>query len=547
MRCSSTRLFIAVLLVLSLVVPLPALAIDQSDLLKKIEDLTKELDKVKQQMQDIQKKDEAKEQRITKVEKKADEAKKPSWLEIGGDYRFRLDSLKGNVHDYMQYDPTTQYGPLPSPIPGVNMYTYSRPTNGYDPKNDTLMTNRFGLNLRARATEDITVKARLLMYKVFGGSDSGAVSDQFFSPDKSGVFDGNFGHIPQDNVLRVDQAFATWSNIANLPVWFSVGRRPSTGGVPSNIRQNKEYSGNSGVPALLVDYAFDGMTLGVAPDIDALPGAYAKLCYGRGFDSGLRPGNNGLKDTDMIGLNVVPYDTDNLRVEFQWNRAFNMMSNPPIDTWGNVQANVGDIDQFGGLVMGKINNVGPGDLNLFASAAMSRSHPSGNTYSLPFGYMDMNGNGVFDAGDMQFTGDYGLLNDGNSKDGHSGAAVYLGARYDLKSTGTKIGLEYNHGSKYWIAFAPASDDMWASKLGTRGNVYEAYVIQEIKSKPISKFGKAYARLGFQHYDFNYTGSNGWLGEPRKISDLNMTNPMDTQMYPPLRKADNIYLTFDVEF
>lgn len=541
------RLFLAALIALTLAVPLPAFAVDQADLLKKIEDLTRELDKVKQQMQEIQKKDDAKEQRITKVEKKADDAKKPSWLEIGGDYRFRLDSLKGSVHDYMQYDPTTQYGPLPSPIPGVNMFTYSRPTSGYDPKNDTLMTNRFGLNLRARATEDITVKARLLMYKVFGGSDSSAVTDQFFSPEKSGVFDGNVGHIPQDNVLRVDQAFATWSNIANQPVWFSVGRRPSTGGVPSNLRQNKEYSGNSGVPALLVDYAFDGMTLGVAPDIDILPGAYAKLCYGRGFDSGMKPMNNGLKDTDLIGLNVVPYDTDNLRVELQWNRAFNMMSNPPIDTWGDVQANVGDIDQFGTLVMGKINNVGPGDLNLFASAAMSRSHPSGKTYSLPFGFMDMNGNGMFDSGDMQFAGDYGLLNDGTSTEDHTGSAIYVGARYDLKNTGTKIGLEYNYGSKYWIAFAPAADDMWASKLGTRGNVYEAYVIQEIKSKPISKLGKAYARLGFQHYDFNYTGSNGWLGDPRKISDLNTFNPMDTQMYPPLRKANNIYLTFDVEF
>ncbi|MBI5847878.1 MAG: DUF3373 family protein [Nitrospirae bacterium] len=541
------RLFFAAMIALALLVPHPAFALDQADLIKKIEDLTRELDKVKQQMQEIQKKDDVKEQRITKVEKKTDEAKKPSWLEIGGDYRFRLDSLKGDVHDYMQYDPTTQYGPLPSPIPGVAMYTYSRPVSSYEPKNDTLMTNRFGLNLRARATEDITVKARLLMYKTFGGSDSSAVSDQFFSPEKSGVFDGNVSHIPQDSVLRVDQAFATWSNIANQPIWFSVGRRPSTGGVPSNLRQNREYSGNSGVPALLVDYAFDGMTLGVAPDIDILPGAYAKLFYGRGFDSGMRPMNNGLKDTDLIGLNVVPYDTENLRVELQWNRAFNMMSNPPIAAWGNVQANVGDIDQFGSLVMGKVNNIGPGDLNLFASAAMSRSHPSGKTYSMPFGYMDMNGNAIFDAADMQFSGDYGLLNDGTSKENHTGSAFYLGARYDVKATGTKIGLEYNHGSKYWIAFAPAADDMWASKLGTRGDVYEAYLIQEIKSKPISKLGKAFVRLGFQHYNFNYTGSNGWLGEPRKISDLNTMNPMDTQMYPTLRKANNIYLTFDVEF
>ena len=62
------------------------------------------------------------------------------------------------------------------------------------------------------------------------------------------------------------------------------------------------------MPSLLVDYAFDGMTLGYAPDIDALPGAYAKICYGRGFESGFNAGHtaNSIKDTDMLGIAVVP-------------------------------------------------------------------------------------------------------------------------------------------------------------------------------------------------------------------------------------------------
>ena len=32
------------------------------------------------------------------------------------------------------------------------------------------------------------------------------------------VFDGNMGHVPQDNTLRVDQAFATWSGVGGAPV-----------------------------------------------------------------------------------------------------------------------------------------------------------------------------------------------------------------------------------------------------------------------------------------------------------------------------------------
>ncbi len=99
------------------------------------------------------------------------------------------------------------------------------------------------------------------------------------------------------------------------PVWFSVGRRPATDGAPTNLKSNNERPGNGGTPALLVNYAFDGMTLGYAPDIDMLPGFYAKVCYGRGFDSGFRATpTNSLKDTDMLGVAVIPVDTDPLRV-----------------------------------------------------------------------------------------------------------------------------------------------------------------------------------------------------------------------------------------
>ena len=54
-----------------------AQAVDQDDLLKKIDMLSKELDNLKQQMQEIQKKDAVKEDRMVAVEKKAEEAAGP--------------------------------------------------------------------------------------------------------------------------------------------------------------------------------------------------------------------------------------------------------------------------------------------------------------------------------------------------------------------------------------------------------------------------------------------------------------------------------------
>jgi len=125
----------------------------------------------------------------------------------------------------------------------------------------------------------------------------------------------------------------------------------------------------------------------------------------------------------------------------------------------------------------------------------------------------------------------------------SGTALALGVRYDLPSN-TKLGLELNHGSKNWITFAPAADDMWTSKVGTRGNVYDAYLIQELDKKPVSSFfSKAFFRIGYQYYDFQYTGSNNWVGAPVKIADVNGQMMTTT----PLQKAHNLYATFEVQF
>jgi hypothetical protein len=140
-----------------------------------------------------------------------------------------------------------------------------------------------------------------------------------------------------------------------------------------------------------------------------------------------------------------------------------------------------------------------------------------------------------------------LYNGAENKANHSGWAAYLGARYDILSTGTKIGLEYNYGSQYWIGMVPAADDLWTSKLGTRGSVYEVYIIQQLNRKPIAKRGNAFVRLGYQYYDFNYTGSNNWVGAPLKISELNSSDPSKAQMLAPVKNAHDIYFTFDVLF
>ncbi|MFA7404135.1 MAG: DUF3373 domain-containing protein [Pelobacteraceae bacterium] len=409
---------------------------------------------------------------------------------------------------------------------------YLQQNAAYKPKNASLYTNKFGLDLTAKPIKDITVHARLGIYKAFGTQSDSATTGNFFA-DRVGAFDGTVGHIPTDSKLNVDRAYATWSNIADQPVWFSVGRRPSTNGVPAHLRLNKTSPGSTGTPALLVDYAFDGVVLGYAPDIDMLPGASAKVCYGRGFESGMTTQTNGLNDTDMLGISVIPIDTDPLRVWLQWNRGYDIFDFPSMNNtvFGNTAPaiNLGNIDWYGTGVLSTLKNVGPGTLQLFGDVGLSVTHPNGNV-SQNAGFQGLM-SGEFFAQDFA------------PKD-RTGWAAYAGIRYDLPSK-TKIGFEFNHGSKYWITFAPSADDMWTSKLGTRGNVYEPYVIQELNLKPLSSyFAKAFVKLGYQYYDFEYTGSNNWVGAPQKISEI---KPTDLMLMTPLKSAHNVYGTFEVQF
>lgn len=528
-------------------------------------DLQVKIDKLSQQMEDLK-------GQVQKIEDKS----LGKWLTIGGSYQFRMDSLHGktaaytdamgtftNVANYYAgtygFDGYMQAMGMQTTLMNTTKYSAAVPTAAYfnsvigplvmggtvaadykasyKPKNETLYTNKFALDLKAKATQDVTVNVKLGMYKVFGSQDDNAVTGNAFFSDRTGVFDGTLGHVPSDSKLNVDRAYATWSNIMEQPIWFSVGRRPSTDGAPTNLKSNNERPGNGGTPALLVNYAFDGMTLGYAPDIEMLPGFYAKVCYGRGFDSGFRgTTTNSLKDTDMLGVAVIPVDTDPLRVWMQWNRGFNIFDFPVMNdtAFGNTapSVNLGSIDWYGIGAMSTLKKVGPGDLNFFVDGGISVTHPNQNV-----------------SGQAMFQGLMtGSPLSPEAPESKTGYAVYAGVRYDLPSR-TKLGFEYNYGTKNWITFSPAADDMWTSKVGTRGHVFEPYVIQELNLKPVSSyFAKAFFKLGYQYYDFNYTGSNNWVGAPVKISNLDtFTANGGMLLQAPVDKAHDIYGTFEVHF
>jgi hypothetical protein len=593
-----------VALIAGMLMPMAAYA-TEADLMKKIEALAQQNELLAQQLQALKGQVQANEAKAAAPVAQAaasndaalDELKSQvkqlegkslgKWLTVGGDYRFRYDYLEGqtktftdvagtfaNAQNQLQaeffanpaaasslnpgwtsaqalsglmgfaqgmntvgtYDQAVAFLANPNNAGMVGaMGAFAKTVPAYKPKNTGLMTNKFDLDLNAKATQDVSVTARLAMYKVFGSQNDGAIMNAGSAPffaDRTGVFDGTLSHVPSTSNLNVDRVYATWSNIADKEIWFSVGRRPSTEGAPSNLKLNKPRPGTGGVPSLLVDYAFDGLTLGYAPEIDALPGAYAKFCYGRGFEGGYNDAaGNSLTDTDMIGISVVPIDTDPLRVWLQWNRGTHIFDAPAMSNtyFGNTasKADLGDIDWLGAGFMSTYKNVGAGMLHVFGEVGVSKTHPNNNV-SAQNGFQGL------------LTGTFFNPEAPTDK---TGTGIALGVRYDLPSK-DKFGFEYNRGSKNWIPFSPAADDMWTAKAGTRGNVIEAYYIKDLDLAPVSSFfSKAFFRLGVQRYNFDYTGSNNWVGAPVDMDSVN--GQMST--LTPLENATNVYATFEVKF
>ncbi len=510
------KLILIVFTVCSMLFPAASYAIERDVLLDMIDELSQ---KVERLTKEIETKEAVQDETIVTHEKKikdaaynADKAVDISRFSLYGDYRFRADSVRAKFpaqHTY--YYPAMGFGSDKS----------------FTAENDSIMTHRFRLNVEAKATENIGFVGRLAMYKVAGSQTSSSLSsgtDPMFGifAHNGMLFDGNTGHLAKDNILRVDRAFINWMNIGGKPIAMSVGRRPSTGGAPTHLRQNTDR--DSPAIGLGIDYAFDGMVVALFHDKPA-PGNI-KICYGRGFESGFNGvSSSNVDDADFAGFNWELNDYNrNILFELQGFKAFHMTDMPEIEASVNQprfsSTNVGDLYQLSTVFMHKIKNV-----DWFVSGGMSRTDPKKQSES-GFGSL------LTDPG----------VSDFEEKNGY---ALYAGLRVPLQKLSSKVGFEYNYGSKNWITFTPASDDLIASKLATRGSVYEAYWIYEIPGKKLSRFAKTFIRLGYQYYDYEYSGSGQWLGEPKKISDINTTSVKP--LFPAAKNMQDIYASFDVYF
>ena len=374
--------------------------------------------------------------------------------------------------------------------------------NGYSNNTDVLYTNRLRLRFNAKVADNVSVDARLSMYKVFGDSSGVQV---FNGQPNSLSIDGSTVGVPSGDMIRVERAFFNWTDIGGSKLYFSIGRRPATGGPPLNFRQD-ELRGGTPMGSLF-DYQYDGMTLGY----HLTSKTTLRACYGIGYSSGFGNGNllktpaDRLKDVHLMGGMVDLYETDKTFIQalaaHAWNvtDGFNgevVLPNNPVtgDVVGapvimrfTPSANLGGIYLYG--VTGQ-KTFGPVDM--FVSANWDSLRPNGVT--TPFGGL---GSDPFET----------PVN-------HEGQMYYVGLRYSIPQDDgkTKVGFEFNHGTKYWFNFANAEDDIIMPKTQTRGDVFETYVTHRINDHFIFK-------ADFMRYNYAWSGSGWHLGEPKRLDSV----------------------------
>jgi hypothetical protein len=506
------------LIVLSAIAALSTASIAQDinkEMYNQIQTLKAQIEALEKKMEDQQKQQATTpvvstvdEKRIEKIEKKLDTVSKTA---TAAKIQSGNDNLKWDVDFRTQVD-NIQY----------------KHADGSKSENNALLTNRLWLGMGYKADDNSSFHGKLSYNKAFG--DTANHSQSNTNPGYAN-FDWVTNENATDNTIKLKEAYWLYSNDTflgtNIPWNASLGRRPSTDGLPINLRNDqKENSPLSHV----VDVEFDGFSFRFDTEAaTGFRGSWFKICGGRGltnatprFDmAGTAYASDDAKnvDVDLLGIIAVPYDDGQYSVHTNYAKAWNLIgftnsqlgayqtamgtaSTPSqvMDAYSNLSfKDVGDIDFA--TILFKTEGIGNGisdyldNTVAFASFAASKTNPNA----------------------------LGML---GSPDSEVGTSIWLGinAPCPLSPDDSKIGLEWNKGSKYWRSMTYGEDTYAGSKIATRGQAWEVYRNQQL-TKALS-WG-----LSYVYMDYDYAGSNSFFGaDGNPEATLNVVSAQDVRAY-----------------
>jgi len=423
-------------------------------------------------------------------------------------------------------------------LPGMGMFAPVGKTTA----DNGIWTNKLILGMGAQPADNLVFKGALGVYKTYGQSSYNTANNSMFQS-----FDWYGTQKPNDSSIRLREAyFLYFGDIGDVHYSASFGRRPSVDGFMTNLRADNE---NPASPVgHNINMEFDGASFKFDLDkLTGISGMYVKLCLGRGFSDttgtysqnastgGFNPayvsgGANG--NMDLAGLLVQFYDDGQYKIMANVFKGWNMMdignniamdgnaTNGTYTMTSNGFHDVGDLT--GASLSLQINGIGNGisdfldDSIFFISYAVSKTDPNNITVNA------VNGS-TADAAAMGFGGE-GML---GSTSKETGSSIYTGVQLPGFMAGQRVGLEYNHGSKYWRSFTYGEDTLAGSKLATRGDAYEIYYTLPIVGKNLT------AQLSYIYMDYDYAGSDMFFGQTGNPSGM-------MGVMPYVEKAYNIH-------
>lgn len=407
---------------------------------------------------------------------------------------------------------------------------------GADKQDNGIWTNKLILGMASQPADNLVFKGSLAAYKAFGQNN--VANTSYFQN-----FDWYDSQKPNDSTIRLREAyFLYFGDMGDVPYSASFGRRPSVDGFLANLRNDND---NPASPiSHNINMEFDGASFKFDFDkVTGISGLYAKLCLGRGFSDttgaysmnmttmGFNPAyinDDNNPDMDLAGLIIQFFDNGQYKVMGNYFIAKNLMDmniygiggmymTDPSNPSGSLTAmtpvfNFKDVgDMTGGALSLQVTGIGDGisdfldDSIFFLSYAFSQTDPNGNSAK---GIMGTTTYPYMALVDMP-----GML---GSEDKKFGSSIYTGVQVPGFLKGQRLGLEYNHGSKYWRSFTYGEDTLVGSKLAARGDAYEIYYIMPVVGKNLT------AQLSYVYIDYDYTGSDtffGWTGTPMDVDTM----------------------------
>lgn len=453
------------------------------------DDLRSELDALKKELMDL--KQTVKKANLDGMKEELGAVKKMANgdnLKLSADYRFSFDKI-----DY-------------------------KFANGEKAKNTDLMTNRVLISAKAAPRDDLSFISTFSYNKVFG--DTGNHSQRNNALGTSD-FDWLANNTASDNTLKIKEAYFLYygSMGEKVPYTFSVGRRPSTTGLPLNLREGDQP--NSPL-AHLVNVEFDGMSMGFELEkLTGMTGLYFKLCAGRGLTNAkprfqftgddYAEDETVNEDIDMYGFIFKPYDDGQYSVWTEMVWAQNLIGYTAADIGTYITTGAApsftDVGLYhGGTIMAMAKGIGDfwsdflDDTTVFVSYAYSEVTPDDGM---------------------------SMLGSTDSERGHS---WYAGVQVPcLLTEKGRIGLEYNVGSEYWRSMTYGEDTVIGSKIAARGTAWEAYYLADLLGDKVLT-----ADIRYTAIDYKYAGSNAFFGDDGTPTEIGSNTPTSVDTASDLR-------------